>query len=477
MSYVFRKKRPCGWPLIQIFALVFALSLSAAYSSFAAAQGGPASVKVSEPGQLEAADQRYQEFVDLFLREYLKKYPASAVNNIDDLVHKVSSVSTLEALAAIRTNQSLLLQNTTKKEFTTLLEYVYRHNDTATVQTLAEGLKNQRDSAALSGHYFLLAKYYESRQNWKGVQAALGKVDVRELSAADTHYYHLLMGFTLQNLKQHRKALISYQQIPPSSPYFSHVKLNEGTAFLRQGWWTEAHIEFEKAIKSLDQTGQNPELRNRILVVLGYSQLNYEFYRDARDTFRKVALNSGSMNKALMGIGLAAAYQKDFAGAANAFSLLAEKTPADLSVDEAYLLLPTAQVEAKDGAGAATSYQAAIRHYENKIRELANFQQKLRTSSFDSSLNLIRELEAKAAEIYAAQEGTLNFLLTNYQDLLAMREASSTLGLTAQYSALQADYKKLLEGITLQKIDARIEVLNSYLSQAKFGMAQLYDKP
>lgn len=477
MSYVFRKKRPCGWPLVQICLLLVALAACLALPSFATAQARPAAPAVSQPNELEVADQKYQEFLDHFFRQYLKKYPAQPASGIEDLARKVVSAPPLEGLAAIRANQDLLLQSASKKEFEILLDYLYRHNDTATIQALAEGLKKQRDPVALSNYYFLLAKYYESRSNWSGVQAALSKVQVRDLNIANNHYYNLLMGYALQSLKQHRKALTYYRDIPETSPYFSHVKLNEGTAFLRQGWWTEAHIEFEKAIKALDLAGGDPELRNRILVVLGYSQLNYDFYRDARATFRKVALNSGSMNKALMGIGLAAAYQNDFAGAANAFALLTEKTPADLSVDEAYLLLPTAQVEAKDGAGAATAYQKAIRHYENKIRELENRQQNLKGSNFDSSITLIRESDSKAAEFYGAQNDIPSFLLNNYQNLLAMRDASSTLGMIGQYSALHAQYKALLEGITLQNIDARISILNSYLSQAKFGMAQLYDKP
>lgn len=478
MSYVFRKKRPCGWPLVQICLLLVALSACLAPPSFAAAQTRAGSAPaVSQPSELEVADQKYQEFLDQFFRQYLKKNPAQPANRIEDVAREVASVPILEGLATIRANQKVLLQNASKKEFDVLLDYLYRHNDTATIQALAQGLKKQSDPVALSNYYFQLAKYYESRGNWSGVQAALSKVEVRDLNVANNHYYHLLMGYALQSLKQHRKALTYYRNIPQTSPYFSHVKLNEGTAFLRQGWWTEAHIEFEKAIEALDLTGGDPELRNRILVVLGYSQLNYEFYRDARDTFRKVALNSGSMNKALMGIGLAAAYQNDFAGAANAFALLTEKTPADLSVDEAYLLLPTAQVQAKDGAAAATSYQQAIRHYENKIRELENWQQKLKGSNFASSITLIREFDSKSAEIYGAQNGIPNSLLNNYQNLLAMRDASSALGMAAQYSALQTEYKALLEGITLQKIEARVNILNSYLSQAKFGMAQLYDKP
>src|SRR5690606_34348407 len=203
----------------------------------------------------------------------------------------------------------------------------------------------------------------------------------------------------------------------------------------------------------------------------------YEFYRDARDTFRRVALDSGSMNKALMGIGVAAAYQKDFAGAANAFRILTEKVPSDLNVDEAYLLLPVAQAEAGDGAAAAIAYQNAIRHYENKIQELEALQQRLKDSDFDVSLRTIRELDNRAWEIYGGQEGSPKFLMNNYQNLLALRDASTGLGLAAQFTALHDEYKKLLQGITHTNVDSRIGILNSYLSQAKFGMAQLYDKP
>lgn len=478
MYNVLRMKRPFGWPMVRVCSLAVCCSVWLnTIPQVALAQSTSKPVTAPVADTLESADQQYQTFTDLFYRQYLKSRPSAPASGIQALAQMVDAAPLLETIAAIRANQDLLLQNATKREFEVLLEFLYRNNDTATIQALTEGLKKSGDPVALSHNYFLLAKYYESRQNWRGIQAALSKVNQRELSVGDNHYYHLLMGFALQNLKQHRQALKFYQQIPQASPYFSHVKLNEGTAFLRQGWWTEAHLEFEKAIKALDQSGGDAELRNRILVVLGYSQLNYEFYRDARDTFRRVALDSGSMNKALMGIGVAAAYQKDFAGAANAFRILTEKVPSDLNVDEAYLLLPVAQAEAGDGAAAAIAYQNAIRHYENKIQELEALQQRLKDSDFDVSLRTIRELDNRAWEIYGGQEGSPKFLMNNYQNLLALRDASTGLGLAAQFTALHDEYKKLLQGITHTNVDSRIGILNSYLSQAKFGMAQLYDKP
>ncbi len=478
MFNVFRMKRSARWPMVPAWSLVVCCSvwLGTIPPLVAAPASGPTeAAKVVD--ELEAADQQYQQFLDQFYRQYLKNRESAPAPSIQVLAQVVESASVLDAIAIIRRNQDLLLQNASQKEFNRILEFLYRNNDTATVKALTDALRERKESAALSYNYFLLAKYYESRHNWQGVQGALSRVDLRELNLSDHHYYHLLMGYALQNLKQHRQALKFYQEIPPTSPYFSHVKLNEGTAFLRQGWWTEAHIEFEKAIKALDQSKEDTELRNRILVVLGYSQLNYEFYRDARETFRRVALDSGAMNKALMGIGLAAAYQKDFASAANAFRILAEKKPSDLSVDEAYLLLPVALTEAGDGAAAAIAYQQAIHHYETKIQDLQALQARLKASDFDVSLQTIRELDSRAEEIYGGQRGLPEFLLNNYQNLLALRDVSAAQGLGGQFTALHEDYKKRLQRITHTNVDSRLGMLNSYLSQAKFGMAQLYDKP
>jgi len=476
MSYQNCKKRPLAaqraYSYVLALALVVLEMLQGVY-----AVTGPDETQTPSPDSVETTDQKFQEFVDLLVRASLKKASPPSITDIGELAHLPNNASLVETSAAVRANLDLVLENVSKKEFEDLLAFLYQNNDTATIQLITDGLKKVKDPVALSRNYFLLAKYYESRKNWRGVQAALSKVNLRELSVGDNHYYNLLMGFALQNLKQHRKALKFYEEIPQTSPYFSHVKLNEGTAFLRQGWWTEAHIEFEKAIEALGRSGKDAGLRDRILVVLGYSQLNYEFYRDARETFRKVALGSPSMNKALMGIGLAAAYQKDFSGAANAFALLAEKSPSDLSVDEAYLLLPSAQAEAGDGAAAAAAYQNAIHHYERQIAELRSLQGKLGAAGSDGLLQHIQEMNGKAAEIYGSQESVPLFLLDNYQNLLSMRATSVALGQMSQFSAVNDHYQAILQELVRNNIEARITILNSYLSQAKFGMAQLYDKP
>jgi len=444
----------------------------------AIAQPGKDQSAETAPSAWETLDVAYQEFADQFFRVYIKKYPAQAFSSIDALAQRVATAPNgVEAVALIRANLDLVSQNASKSEFGVLLDYLYRQNDTATVQRLADLLKKQGNPTAVSRNYFLLAKYYESRSNWRGVQAALKNVDTQQLSVGDRHYYHLLMGFALQNQKRHREALKFYQEIPDDSPYSRHARLNEGTAFLRQGWWTEAHMKFENAIQFNDKTARDAEFRNRTLVVLGYSQLNYEFYRDARNTFRKIAVDSTSSNKALMGIGLAAAYQKDFAGAANAFAILIEKPVSDLNVDEAFLLLPVARAEVSDAPAAVTAYQNAIRHYENKIQTLRDLQAKITAGEFGDTLTTLKQMDLRSAEIYGLSNRTPDFLRDNYQNLLAMRERAGALGLSARFTTINVEYNNQLRELIRQNIESRIEILNSYLSQAKFGVAQLYDKP
>jgi tetratricopeptide (TPR) repeat protein len=432
------------------------------------------------PGKIsrewEAVDLAYQEFSDRWFSLSVKKNPPAKVANLGDLAAQVHLASPPQGVALIRANIDLVRAHVTKPEFEELLAYLYEMNDTATVQLLTDHLKKTGGSA-LSYNYFLLAQYYEQRQNWQAVQGALSKINIRDLRTGDAHYYQLLMGYALQNLKDHRKSVQYYQQIPSSSPYFAHAKLNEGTANLRQGWWTEAHLEFERAIQFLTEHPRDEDLRNRLLVVLGYSQLHYEFYRDARNTLRKVAVNSSSSNKALMGIGLAAAYQKDFAGAANAFRLLAEKPTSDLSVDEAFLLLPYAQEETGNKEAAGLAYQKAIDHYQRKLEQLHRLQDGILTANQNNLLKGVEDAEVRSAEIFGGSAAVPGYLQKNFANLLQMPPLPGETDLEKAAQDLRQRYQTYLRDTIAHNIEARRAMLDSYLSQAKFGMAKLYDTP
>lgn len=437
-----------------------------------AAQVAQADVAAFE--QLPELDSDYQALFDRYLSKQSKSGPA--FNEFTALVQAVRQApDAITGSAILRNNLSLLLDNIASADFQELLGYLYRANDTATVKAITDHINKVADTVAASQNYFLLAQYYYERGNWEGVRAALSKVDFKDLAEGDRHYYDVLMGYALQALKDHRKAVRFYKNIPPMSPYYAHAKLNQGTAFLRQGWWSEAHMELEQAIEAAEAFGDEA-FRDRLLVVMAYSQLNYEFYRDARTTLRRVSLNGPYTNKAIMGLGLAAAYQEDFGGAINAFELLRQKTPADLSVDEAHLLSAYAIVETGDKPRAELAYQTAINHFQRKIDMLEQLQRQLEQSSIDLVSSVVGELNARADEIYGNDALIPEYFLANYRSLADMQQRAASSEVEKDIRSLRVQYEQQLKGLVSTNINLRKTMLGSYLSQAKYGKAKLYDK-
>src|SRR5690606_34030548 len=105
------------------------------------------------------------------------------------------------------------------------------------------------------------------------------------------------------------------------------------------------------------------DLDNRIYTLLCYSQIQFGFYRDARESFRKVDLDSHYFNKALLGLGVAALYQKEFASALQAFHRLKNQDDIDMSVVEAHLLFAFTLRQLNMINESELAYQAAVDYF------------------------------------------------------------------------------------------------------------------
>lgn len=434
----------------------------------------------SEPS-LTDLDSEFQEVLDAFLASHSLQQSNSSFARTSALAREVKQTeSALEASSIIRRHKNLIVEQATAKEFHGLIKRLYDNNDTATVRDLTIAINKQGNAQYTSINYYLLADYYAKRSNWPGVLAALAKVDSNLLSKADAQYYAMLHGFALQGEKKHRKAAKHYKTIVKNSPYYAHARLNEGTAYLKQGWWTEAHIEFENAIQQLEVNpglgAEYSDFNNRILVTLGFSQIHYEFYRDARNTLRRVSLDSDYATKAMMGLGIAAAHQKDFTGALNIFQLLQEKQPQDKNVDESYLLVPFGFEELQDPAKAGLQYERAIEYFKARLGEIAKAQQQLEQASSGQLLNTIASLNQRSRELYASSTLIPDYFLDNFETLMAMQSIQSPTGVRSKVQALTDKYQRQIKNLVKQNITQRQQALNSYLSQAKFGVAKLYDQ-
>lgn len=433
-------------------------------------------VMAAKPAQATTAtelDEAFQSFNHDFYTALIKQTSPARHPPAELKAILASDLSAPEAAVLIRANQSVILEDADGELFWSALEWLYRANDTASVRDFMDFLKQRKRPDALARARFRLARYYEDRSEWTAVHGTLAKVDNRHLPPKDAEYAVFLRGFALQQAKQHRESTRFYQEIAPASPWYPHARLNEGIAYLRQGWWSEAHLEFQKAITASAEAG-NAELHNRLLVVLGYSQLHFEFYRNARDTFRKVSLESVYTQRALLGLGLAAAHQTDFESALNAFLRLTDSGAANDSVDEAWLLLPHTYEELGQRALAIDAYQKAKSWYGQRLAEVAKSLAAIDNETVPT-LEKITLYQEAAAEMSSAVQPVPTFVEENLRLLGQLRELDKTRRLPTG-DALKVRYEQWINHALRTAQTERVNALKGYQSQAQFGLARLYDQ-
>ena len=338
----------------------------------------------------------------------------------------------------------------------------------------SDGEKSLKASAS-----YLFARYYFNENNWQQCLQYLGDIysDLPEVQAS---HARLLTGVALQHLKDHRKAISFYERIPQTSDDYLYARLNIAVAYIRQGWWTDAQTTITNALKPYSKSTDNNELVNRLYLVLGYSLLQKEYYRDAREAFRNIHTDSQYGNRALLGIALASASQDDFIGALNALSALRSKDTIDLSVDETYLLFPFVYKNLGQELTATTSYNEAIQYYQTRIDNLG------KPKGFDvSNLDAIRHTrEAYQLNInnnvFDIGSDLPQSFLKNPQRIDALLKASAGIKPASSKSVeklnqLKADYASTYKALQKNITNQRKDYLNSYLNQSRYGLANLYD--
>jgi Tfp pilus assembly protein PilF len=368
-------------------------------------------------------------------------------------------------------------------------DLISRHSNNDALQILARILLKQQaidlaekimSMVAQDGNTYLLgrikfefAKHYAETNNWNQVFAQLKEIDiVNTLEKEDGDEAFVIMGAALQYQKQHRQALNYYNRITPDSKHYRVAQLNTAIAYLRQDWWTDAHIAIKNALKK--NTLATDELSNRLYTVMGFSQIQHGFYRDARESFRNVHIKSQYMNRALLGLGMAALHQEDFIGALNAFNHLKKGDTKDISVLESYLLVAFSLEKLGQQKTASASYTEAITFYEHQsviyntsIAELGQLRANRLAISRELAVQLnhdLRRIAPQLAEL-ASKLDHLNSLL-KYQTAAATQRAIKNL--SDQMSQAYID-------IAIEGLVTKQAIIDNYLSQSRFGLAKLYD--
>lgn len=339
----------------------------------------------------------------------------------------------------------------------------------AIAENLLKIAKNQGDSFGEARITFELAKYNADQGRWANVITMLKDSGVIEnLTKEDAAEANLLIGTALQQQKKHRDAMSFYEKIKPDSPHYRLAQLNLATANIRQDWWSDAQLAIQNGLKI--NRSKKDDLDYRLYTVLGYSQIQFGFYRDARESFRNVSLKSSYTNRALLGLGMAALHQEDFIGALSAFNHLREKQDNDISVAESYLLSAFTSRQLGQHEAALSAYQEAIAYYSTLSKKqaaaLSNLINGAATSQSIDAIFLRPESRNNKPLRQLAEKINL------VADVLGQPLSNSHVtALTKCKTALQKDYLATAQ----QLLATEQEAITSYLSQSKFGLATLYD--
>lgn len=393
----------------------------------------------------------------------LKAFAESLMNRNDPIA----------AVQLLHTNEDTVFEYIDHPAVFTFVDILLQNNDWLMANKLLEAVNQLGDRSITATVRFSFAKYLAKRNEHEKTLAMLEGV-FADLTDDDSAYAYILQGRALQQSYLHREASESYQRVSESSKYYEYAQLNAALAAIRQGWWTDAQLIIQKLTKQ-EGFDNRLEIANRVYLVLGYALLRHEFYRDARNAFRQIALDSRYTNRALLGIGLTATNQGDYVGAINALTILKQKKSTDLSVDESHLLIPFVYEKLGQDTTVSAGYTQAISYYQKRIAKLEN--------DVDQYFNFDQtpyDIESGTIEV---GNNRLNYgaafpsaFIENYGLLKEIAKYAEHPKITRDIKELlfeyDATYQNIVAGLVLQ----RIAHVKSYLDQSRYGLASLYDK-
>lgn len=373
------------------------------------------------------------------------------------------------AMATIARNMPTISQQINSQKVQQIAALALSIHGISIAQSLLSMAKDQGDNFSEARITFELAKYQADEARWTEVVALLKNPTIIEsLTKEDAAEANLLIGTALQQQKKHREAMTYYEKIKSDSVHYRLAQLNLATANVRQDWWTDAQLAIQNALK-VNGTKRD-ELDFRLYTVLGFSQIQYGFYRDARESFRNVTLTSNYANRALLGLGVAALHQEDFIGALNAFNHLHEKQDNDISVAESYLLGAFALRQIGQHEAATARYQEAVTYYEQMAAKQALAAADLAYKPINLQSNAVIFIRPESKDNKNLRRLFEKIHLID--SLLSKSLASSRINaLTTSKATLEKSYRSIAQKMLLKEQ----ETIQSYLSQSKFGLATLYD--
>lgn len=432
-----------------------------------------------ENNDIKQLDRQFQSFSNQFYQYMARNFSqcghrARSLKTLNQQIGKLAKNNkTAVAMCLIHFNHKLISNNIDSDQIFGIFSFLLDNNNLALANRFYSVALDEGDKSLLSNIAYIYARYYLQHKDWKNLLRVSQGI-YADLPFEQANQARLYTGIALQKLKKHRKAVKVYQQIPPRSHYYAEAMLNIATAYIRQDWWTDAHIMIQKVLDNKNYR-IDKKMRNRLYLVMAYSFLHQEYYRNSRQVFHNIELDSQFANRALLGVALTAMNQKDFIGALNAINILKAKKNIDLSVDESRLLLPYIYEKLGQMHTASASYADAQKYYEQRIAELEAMKiaRKISPVTILNNPEVI-QLDNNLLDDSMVNEGFIKNII-QLQYIKPYIEQIENRKLKNNYQQVMKAHQNYFTKVNNTIFNNRIHQLNSYMNQARYGIARLFD--
>lgn len=421
----------------------------------------------------QQADEDYQKVIAAAYHELANssrfKISTPDLTTLIDEINDADKNNNSDRIAGLAaSNMDIIQKNINAKEIAELSQIILKHHAVNLAQEILEYSKKNGDRHTQAKQQLEFAKYYANQNQWDNAIAYLKTFDLtNDVATEDSDEAYIIVGAALQAKKKHREALEYYKKIKPTSAHYTIAQLNMALVYIRQDWWTDAQITLEDAIKAAPK--DDIEIVNRLYTTMGFSQLQQGFYRNARDSFRHVKINSAYSNRALLGIGMSALNQEDYAGAINAFGKLKTQDGNDMSVAQAYLLEAFTLTKTKQNEIATTKYNEAISYYGNKTNHYNDLLKTIKENNSATPLNTILD------DSFFKDHADIKTLAEKLNNLTKLQGYPLSPNTQQQSANVYARISKAYIDLVADAVTKKQFVFNSYLNQSNFGLTRLYD--
>ncbi len=230
-------------------------------------------------------------------------------------------------------------------------------------------LANEDNPEVRDRAWFFLGKVLYQRGYFVDAEEAFGNVGDRLPEDLEAERYNLLAQ-VLMAQERFADAADLLQNWDGAEDWVGYSRFNLGTALVRAG-------ELETGAALLNQVGtmsaegdEFRSLRDRANLALGYAFLQARLDGPVKPVLHRVRLNGPYSNKALLGVGWAAAEAAAYQEALVPWLELSSRDVLDTAVQESLLAVPFAFAKMNAERQAAEHYHKALEVYDTEIERL-----------------------------------------------------------------------------------------------------------